>query len=386
MTPREERLALISAIEKLQNSRVICYICGDRPGAVAQIGEDAVRPLYDHLRSMEKDVAAKTNAIDLFLYSRGGAVEVPWRIVSMIREFCTTFRVIVPYRAYSAATMIALGADEIVMGKKAELGPIDPVLHIVQDTEGRRAPEDISIEDLMSFVSFLRERAGLTDQAALSANIATLSQRLRPWVIGAVYRTHAHINLVARKLLDSRKEKMSENKANAVIKSLVEEIYLHGHGIGRLEADALGLPVKKAAQDLDETMWSLFLEYEEMMSLSDAIEPASMISDESDDHKEPGAISACIESTDLLHVHSVEIWAQRLRNQPPQLNINLNLPVQVPATPPANLQQQIGELMKVLQPEIVKQVKEQIRIQSPTTGIVGGIRYPHWRLATEDEG
>ena len=44
----------------------------------------------------------------------------------MIREYCDTFSVLVPYKARSAATMIALGADEIVMSDLSELSPIDP--------------------------------------------------------------------------------------------------------------------------------------------------------------------------------------------------------------------------------------------------------------------
>lgn len=45
----------------------------------------------------------------------------------MFREYSQkgSFSVLIPYRAHSAATVIALGADEIVMTKKAELGPID---------------------------------------------------------------------------------------------------------------------------------------------------------------------------------------------------------------------------------------------------------------------
>jgi hypothetical protein len=120
---RSKRAALIHDIERERGSRVIAYICSDRPGASGQIGEDAVGTMYDHLRPI-----GKVEAIDLYLYSRGGAVEVPWRIVSMLREHCSKLGVLIPYRAQSAATLIALGCDEIVMGSKAELGPIDPAL------------------------------------------------------------------------------------------------------------------------------------------------------------------------------------------------------------------------------------------------------------------
>ena len=50
--PRDERVALIERIEKLRESRVLVYVTGDRPPAGTQLANDAVRPIYDHLRDM----------------------------------------------------------------------------------------------------------------------------------------------------------------------------------------------------------------------------------------------------------------------------------------------------------------------------------------------
>jgi len=115
------RKEIIRQIQSMRSSKVIAYVTGDRQPITSVIAEDAVRPLYEHLLSI-----GKNEKIDLFLYSRGGDVSVPWRIVSMFREFCDKFSILVPYKAYSAATLISLGADKIIMGKKAELSPIDP--------------------------------------------------------------------------------------------------------------------------------------------------------------------------------------------------------------------------------------------------------------------
>jgi len=43
-----------------------------------------------------------------------------------LRSKFTHIRIIIPYGAMSAATMLACGADELVMGKHSFLGPIDP--------------------------------------------------------------------------------------------------------------------------------------------------------------------------------------------------------------------------------------------------------------------
>jgi ClpP class serine protease len=69
----------------------------------------------------------------LILNSPGGDGQTAEKIVEMCRSYCHKFEVIIPNMAKSAATMIALGADEIVMGYCSELGPIDAQVPIVID-------------------------------------------------------------------------------------------------------------------------------------------------------------------------------------------------------------------------------------------------------------
>ena len=71
------------------------------------------------------------NTLNLILHSPGGEGTIVEKFVELCRAQCKRFRVLVPNSAKSAATMIALGADEIVMGPPAELGPIDAQVDIV---------------------------------------------------------------------------------------------------------------------------------------------------------------------------------------------------------------------------------------------------------------
>jgi Serine dehydrogenase proteinase len=64
--------------------------------------------------------------LDLILHSPGGQAEAADRLVRYMRSKFTHVRVFVPLAAMSAATMWAMAADEIVMGKHSQLGPIDP--------------------------------------------------------------------------------------------------------------------------------------------------------------------------------------------------------------------------------------------------------------------
>jgi len=111
---REKRKELISTIETNRKSKLIAYITSDRPNLSSQIAEDIIPIIYDHIRSISPE---ERKNIDLFIYSRGGDSDTPWSIVSMFRESTKDgkFNVLIPFRAHSAATMIALGADEIIM-------------------------------------------------------------------------------------------------------------------------------------------------------------------------------------------------------------------------------------------------------------------------------
>ena len=119
----KERIALIKKIEELRGSTVLCFLTSIRENVMSVIADDSVRVFFDHLLLLPSRPVPK---LDLFLCSNGGSGTVPWRLVSLFREFAKSFNVLIPYRAYSAATLIALGADEIVMHPFAELGPIDP--------------------------------------------------------------------------------------------------------------------------------------------------------------------------------------------------------------------------------------------------------------------
>jgi len=384
MGRRKERLELIQKIQDAQGSKVFVYFTGDRRPFPSQIAEDAVLPLYKHLLSYE-EAEPETEKIDLFLYTRGGDVSVPWRIVTMIREFCDEFSVLIPYKAHSAGTMIALGADRIVMGKKAELSPIDPTLVRAVIGEATVPPPEISVEDVSSYISFMRERANITDQSALAQVVSQLANHLTPLTLGSVNRQYSHIRLVARKLLTSRKEKIEEGRIGTIIEALTEKMYSHGHAIGRKEAIELGLPVDKPEEDLETLIWNLYEEYERLLQLIEPIDPEALLTKE---NKEEIAVNniplAIIESIHKLDIFELDSVFRRKRQIPPnpQININMNLglpPGIDPATLPQNFQQIVQQLMGQIAQAIPQIVQQEIVRQSPIVGIEGRSFGGQWR-------
>jgi hypothetical protein len=359
VSTRKERVNLIKKIEAARKSKVICFLTGDRPGIEASIAEDVVRPMYEHLLRL-----GSVKQIDLFLYSRGGDVSVPWRIVNMIREMTEKFCVLVPYKAHSAATMICLGADEIVMGPKAELGPIDPTLNRTGG-EGLQAPNQISVEDVSSYISFMREKANLTDQGAVAAVVSQLANHVMPLTLGSVHRTNSHIRLVARKLLTAHLERMDESKMSAIVEALTEKMYSHGHAIGRKEASDLGLPVLKADEELSSILWNLHSSYEQFLKLNDPLDVIAHLKGKNIDEEtlkdEPVAVIESVEKLDVCE----STLTLKVKRQVGQLSMTtpFTLP---PGIDPGN--PDLPALVQHLQPQVVQMVEQEIKKSWPIIG------------------
>jgi hypothetical protein len=359
---------LIKQIQNIRGSKLISYITGDRQLANARIAEDAVRPLYDHLLSI-----GKNQKIDIFLYSRGGSVSVPWRIVTMFREFCDELSILVPYKAHSAATLISLGADKIIMGKKAELGPIDPTLVKVMTGETTGSPQEISVEDVNSYISFIKERANISDQSALAQVVSILANNLTPLTLGSVNRENSHIRLVARKLLTSIVEKLDEAKINSIIETLTEKIYSHGHAIGRKEAQEIGLPVEIPEDYLEKALWGLYSEYEETLKLNDPLDAIALLLGKEEEHLDNIPV-AIIESENKLHTVHINIDLKRKRQVPPSPQINLNVGLNLPPNIklediPQQAQQLLQQMINQITKDIPQLIQQEINRQSPEIGI-----------------
>ena len=194
---QQDRIRLIRDLEKLRGSRVIAYVTSDRPPPFeAQMAMDVVRPFYAHLSAL-----GHCSKLDVFLFSVGGDTMVPWRLANLIREYCDSFGVLIPYKAHSAATMLALGANEIVMGPLGELSPIDSSVRTPFNPPNSDQPNEpktpISVEDVMGFFNLARERIGIADQDNLITALGHLAAKVHPLAIGSIYRSHALTRLLA---------------------------------------------------------------------------------------------------------------------------------------------------------------------------------------------
>lgn len=118
----DERKNQLRRISELRGRPVLVYASALNKEAQSTIGYDDRVPFFDQLSGIPGD------KLDLILETPGGSAEVVEDIVENIRGRFSQLAVIIPGWAKSAGTIMALAADEILMGPGSALGPIDAQL------------------------------------------------------------------------------------------------------------------------------------------------------------------------------------------------------------------------------------------------------------------
>jgi hypothetical protein len=263
---KEKRIEIIKEIEKERNTKVITYITSTRSNLEVQMAIDAVRKIYEHLKGFSSN--GEKVDIDLFIVSNGGDGTVPWRLVTLIREYSKTFSVLIPYRAFSAATLTALGADKVIMHPMGMLGPTDSTVTNQFNPSNPANPTQklgISVEDVTAYISLIKEDAGITHEDELVVAFNKLSENIHPLALGNVKRSLAQSRMMAEKLLTLHmKNSKDQHEINEIVEKLTSKLYYHGHPINRNEArEHIGIrTVENANPKVEQLMWNLFLEYE----------------------------------------------------------------------------------------------------------------------------
>lgn len=113
------RQLLIRDIEEQTGRSLVVYFtdCDRTAAQIDQSDDVAFAELLAPLAGMP---------VDLLLETNGGLTDATEKICSLLRQTTADLRVIVPRRAKSNGTVIALCGSEIIMGYQSELGPIDP--------------------------------------------------------------------------------------------------------------------------------------------------------------------------------------------------------------------------------------------------------------------
>ena len=331
-----DRKSYIQQIEKLRNSRVITYLTSDRQGPFnARIAMDIVPIVSKQLRAI-----TKVPSIDLFIYSNGGDTMVPWRLVSMIREYCDKFSVLIPYKAHSAATMIALGADEIVMSDLSELSPIDPSAANIFNPADPTNPQSripISVEDVMAYFDLAKNKFGIKNDENLShifMKFVESNPQIHPLALGNINRIHNLVRILAKRLLKSHKVQLEDDNIERIVDYFTEKLYSHQYVVGRKEAkeDLELKTVKEADVSLAKAMVDLYEEYNKDLDFGRIWNPEVELGMNAVQNRKNYKI-AYVESTQLISYYDISVEYRKQQ---------VNMIQQTPQGPIQIPQEQVG--------------------------------------------
>jgi len=208
------RLKAIQNIEKGRGSRVITMI--HRQEKRSLFGFNVARHI--DLEDAQTIIAAiketpPERPIDLILHTPGGLVLAAMQIARAVEAHPGKVTVFVPVYAMSGGTLIALAADEIVLGEFSVLGPIDPQIAGFPAASIVRVRQSKPVEHIFDLTLVL---ADMSEKA--------LAQVKR----GAV-------ELLTPRLDQAAAEKLAEK--------LAVGHWTHDYALTAAEAAALGLPV-----------------------------------------------------------------------------------------------------------------------------------------------
>jgi len=268
----QERLALYQEIEDLRGHPLICYVTSIRPYASGQISSDVIPEFIKQIN----EISEVHDEVDLLVASNGGDPNVAARIIGLLRERFNKVSVLLPYVAFSAATLMALGADEIVMHPFSNLGPVDPQLVVTRSgQDGLLETITYGVEDLRNYVAFVKSEVGISDQEQLARAVEALCKEVGAVSIGVAKRSAHLTTSLGEKLLSLHIK--DSGKAKIITETLSRSYYHHGYPVGRSEAKNIELPVVDAPHDLEKAIWLVWEDLEKEMECNEVFNPITTV-------------------------------------------------------------------------------------------------------------
>ena len=271
-----DRIKIYKDIEKKRGNPLIVYVTSQRKGAAGSMAADAVEEFIDQIELID---GVKNRNVDLYIESTGGDPLTSWRIISLLRTKFEKITVFVSHSAFSAATLLALGADEIIMGPFASLGPIDPQI-TTKKADG--STQQFGYEDVISFLNFVKEEAGLTEQQYIQIALDKLCSVVEPTVLGFAKRSSSLSVSMGEKMLQMHMiDSEKKLQAGTIATKLNKSYFNHGHALSRKDAKAIGLNVQDMDSELEKLIWEVHRDFEKELQTRVPFDPlAEFLKDE----------------------------------------------------------------------------------------------------------
>jgi ClpP class serine protease len=209
------RAQAIRAVEKEHSTRVITMIHRQERRSLFGFAVSRHIDLEDAQTVIAaiKDTPDDT-PIDLIIHTPGGIVLAAMQIARAVEAHPAKVTAYVPVYAMSGGTLIALAADEIVMGEFSVLGPIDPQILGLPAASIVRARDSKPVADVFD----------------LTLILADVSEKA--------------VSQVKRGAVELLTPRLDQAAAETIAEKLTGGYWTHDYALTATEARALGLPVK----------------------------------------------------------------------------------------------------------------------------------------------
>lgn len=201
--------------------------------------------------------------VDVLLASHGGCIDSAYVMARALGRRQTDVAMFVPICAKSAATLLALMAEELVLGPLGELGPID-----AQFSHTRPAAVAERCSQLAMFKAFeqlgdaalhlfgtatdrIESESGLTafDARAKSGDLVAglmgrVYDKVDPIRFGESARALEVAADLGRRVLARYRPDLDDEKSGELLRALIHDYACHGFPVDYEELIELGLPVR----------------------------------------------------------------------------------------------------------------------------------------------
>lgn len=209
---------------------------------------------YEMLRQV-----GRQDVLYLFIKSDGGDGTSSLRIIHLLRQYAEKLVAVAPLNCVSAATMLALGADEIQMGPLAHLSAVDTsIRHDLSPIDVDNERVSVSQDELARIVNLWRLQARGGDANPYQA----LFQHVHPLVIGAVDRSSSLSIQLCKEILSYHMA--DEERADAIASHLNAGYPSHVYPVTLKEAERIGLNAVPLDEKINEQLIRLNELYSEM--------------------------------------------------------------------------------------------------------------------------
>lgn len=241
----------VTAVQDLEKvlKRPVWLLIQNEEEGYGSLGPEVENAFFGARKALSAD-----GPIALLIDSPGGGARHAYRVARILRDHAGGFVAVVPLYAKSAATLLTLGADEIILSEDAELGPLDAQYYDYDLEERASALEEVQalerihsdgLKALDATVFVLKMRTHKKTRTLLPLAMRFVADMLRPMMekIDTVHfsKMQRILKVAEDYAIRLLQPKYSEKIAKKIAAHLVSKYSEHEFIIDAAEAQSFGL-------------------------------------------------------------------------------------------------------------------------------------------------